>query len=194
MTQVTHNPTPGTSELLAEIKAFLGRWVVLPSTEAGDLLALWVLHTHALDAASATPYLRITSAAPGSGKTLLLEVLAAITRNGWHAVNPSVAVLYRKIDKTAPTLLLDEMDNYPLDERRDALAVLNAGYKRGATVDRCRENGDLQSFSAYCPKAYAGLDNRSLVDTLLSRSITIRPRREARLGAHGDVDRSDRRT
>ena len=53
------------------------------------------------------------------------------------------------------------MDNYPLDDRRDALAVLNGGYKRGATIDRCKENGDLEVFSAYCPKAYAGLDNRA---------------------------------
>jgi hypothetical protein len=174
VTQVTFTPTPDTRELLDEIEAFLERFVVLPSSEARDLLALWVIHTWALDAAFATPYLRVTSAAPGSGKTLLLEVLAAVTRNGWHAVNPSVAVLYRKIDRTAPTLLLDEMDNYPLDDRRDALAVLNAGYKHGATVDRCKENGDLESFSAYCPKAYAGLDNRQLVDTLVSRSITIR--------------------
>jgi Protein of unknown function (DUF3631) len=30
------------------------------------------------------------------------------------------------------------------------------------------------SFNAFCPKAYAGLDSRALVATLLSRSITIR--------------------
>jgi hypothetical protein len=167
-------PTLPGDELLSEIGAFITRFVVLPSPETADLLALWVLHSHAFEAAWATPYLRITSAAPSSGKTLLLEVLAAITRNGWHAVNPSVAVLYRKIDRSSPTLLLDEMDNYPLDDRRDALAVLNMGYKRGAMVDRCKDNGDLESFNAFCPKAYAGLDNRQLVDTLLSRSITIR--------------------
>ena len=137
-----------TAELLDELKAFITRFVVLPSPAAGDLLALWVLHTHAFDAAWATPYLRIISAAPDSGKTLLMEVLAAICRRGWHAVNPSVAVLYRKVDRDKPTLLLDEMDNYPLDDRRDALSVLNAGYKRGATVDRCNENGDLESFDA----------------------------------------------
>jgi hypothetical protein len=173
------------AELLREIREFIGRFVVLPSDEAADLLALWVLHTHAFEAAWATPYLRITSAAPSSGKTLLLEVLAAICRNGWHAINPSVAVLYRKIDRQQPTLLLDELDNYPLDDRRDALAVLNGGYKRGARVDRCKENGDLESFNAFCPKAYAGLDKRQLVDTLLSRSITIRL--EKRLASE-DVD------
>ena len=167
-----------TGELLGEVKRFIGRFVVLPSAAAGDLLALWALHTHAIEAFWATPYLRVVSAAPDSGKTLLLELLASICRRGWHAINPSVAVLYRKVDRQQPTLLLDEMDNYPLDERRDALAVLNAGYKRGATVDRCKENGDLEEFSVYCAKAYAGLDDRALVSTLLSRSITMRMERK----------------
>jgi hypothetical protein len=160
--------------LLDEVGAFIERFQVLPSPEVRDLLGLWVLHSHTVESAWATPYLRITSAAPESGKTQLLEILATLVRRGWHAVNPSVAVLYRKIDRETPTLLLDEMDNYPIDERRDALAVLNAGYKRGARIDRCRDTGELESFSAFCCKAYAGLDKHQLVDTLLSRSITIR--------------------
>ena len=166
--------------LLEEVRDFITRYLVLPSAEVADLLALWVAHTHASESAFATPYLRIVSATPESGKTLLLEILAAIARNGWHAINPSPAILYRKIDRDCPTLLLDEMDNYPLDERRDALSVLNAGYKRGATVDRCNERGDLLTFSCFCPKAYAGLDTRSLVPALLSRSITVRLERKSR--------------
>jgi 5S rRNA maturation endonuclease (ribonuclease M5) len=171
-------PPPATAELLDEIRGFIVRFVVLPSDAAADLLALWVLHTHALEAAWATPYLRIVSATPDSGKTLLLEILATLCRRGWHAVNPSAAVLYRRVDRDTPTLLLDEMDNFPLDDRRDAVAILNTGYKRGTTVDRCKENGDLQSFASYCPKAYAGLDVRSIVPALLSRSITIRMERK----------------
>jgi Protein of unknown function (DUF3631) len=54
----------------------------------------------------------------------------------------------------------------------------DAGYKRGATIDRCKENGDLVEFRCYCPKAYAGLDQRSTVSTLLSRSITVRLERK----------------
>ena len=100
-------------ELLDDVARFIERFQVLPSREVADLLALWVLHTHSFEAAWATPYLRITSAAPESGKTQLLEILATLVRRGWHAVNPSVAVLYRKIDRRPPTLLLDEMDNYP---------------------------------------------------------------------------------
>ena len=160
--------------LLDDLGAFLGRYMVLPSREVRDLLVLWIVHTHAIEAAFATPYLRIVSAAPGSGKTQLLEILAVLSRRGWHAINPSVAVLYRKVDRDTPTLLIDEMDNYPLDDRRDALAILNGGYKRGATVSRVKDNGELQDFSAFCPKAYAGLDAGAVPDTLLSRSITIR--------------------
>lgn len=167
------------AELLGDVAAFIRRYVVLPTPVEdadviGDMLAAWVLHTWSAEASWATPYLRIVSATPESGKTLLLEILAATCRNGWHAINPSPAVLYRKVDKTAPTLLLDELDNYDLADRTDTLAVLNAGYKRGATVDRSSERGDLQEFSCYCPKAYAGLDERSLAPALLSRSITIR--------------------
>jgi hypothetical protein len=35
------------AELLEDIKSFIGRFMVLPSEEAADLLALWTLHTHA---------------------------------------------------------------------------------------------------------------------------------------------------
>jgi 5S rRNA maturation endonuclease (ribonuclease M5) len=167
-------------QLLASLRAFIERYMVLPSGEVADLLALWIVHTWTFTAAWATPYLRIVSATPECGKTLLLELLAALSRNGWHAVNPSPAVLYRRVHAQTPTLLLDEIDNFPLDDKRDALAVLNAGYKRGATVDRCKENGDLQSFNCFCPKAYAGLDTRSMVPALLSRSVTIRLERKAR--------------
>jgi len=132
-------------ELLNEISEFIRRFVVLPSDDAADLLAMWVLHTHAFEAAFATPYLRITSAAPSSGKTLLLEVLASVVRNGWHAINPSVAVLYRKIDRAAPSLLLDEMDNYPLDDRRDA----RRGRRRApACPSPARSGGSRQARSA----------------------------------------------
>jgi hypothetical protein len=171
--RVMGDPVDG-AELLDAIADFIERFMVLPSRRVADLLALWILHSHSFDAAWATPYLRITSATPECGKSLLMEILAVLARHGWYAVNPSVAVLYRKIARDQPTLLLDELDNYPLDDRRDALAVLNAGYRRGAMVPRCTESGELQEFSVFCPKAYAGLDERQIVDTLLSRSITIR--------------------
>jgi hypothetical protein len=174
-------PTIPTAELLDAVDVFTRQFMVLPSQQVADLLALWTLHTWSLEAAFATPYLRIVSAAPESGKTLLMEILAAICRTGWLAVNPSPAVLYRKIERDTPTLMLDEMDNFPLDERTDVLAVLNAGYKRGAKVPRFNpQRNELEEFSCFCAKAYAGLDRKALAPALLSRSITVRLDRKAR--------------
>jgi hypothetical protein len=108
---------------LEAVRDYTKRYVVLPThtvkygdtkreVEAvADFLGLWVLHTHAFEAAFATPYPRVISAAPDSGKSTLLEVLGAQTHEAWYVINPSTAVLYRMIDQRAPTLLLDEMDN-----------------------------------------------------------------------------------
>ncbi len=176
------------AELLDRLVDYIQTYVVLPVVEkgderyeraVGDLLALWVVHGWTFPAWWATPYLRVTSAAPESAKSLLLEVLASVSRRAWLAVNPSSAVLYRKIDRDEPTLLLDELDNFDLAEKRDALAVLNAGYKPGAKVPRCSDSGELEEFSCYCPKAFAAIDVRQMPPALLSRSVTIRmePRR-----------------
>jgi len=70
------------AELLGDLREFTRRFAVLPSDEVADLLALWTLHTWTFEGAWATPYLRITSAAPDSGKTLLLEILAELSWSG----------------------------------------------------------------------------------------------------------------
>ena len=97
------------------------------------MLALWTLHTHAIEVAYATPYLRITSATPECGKTLLLEALEPLCRNGWRAIGPTLAVLFRKVSASEPTLLWDEFDRYGLDDKSEVIGLLNAGYKRGGT-------------------------------------------------------------
>jgi Protein of unknown function (DUF3631) len=165
----------GVSSLLEEVVRFIRRYVVL-DPEAAHLLALWVLHTHAFEAAVTTPYVRVHSAERESGKTRLLELLALLVRRGWLEINPTAAVVFRGIDAEAPTLLLDEIDQMAFGDRRDLLAVLNAGYKIGAKVHRVE--GDrtrvLRAFDVFCPKAFAGINDGSLPDTLRSRSVHVR--------------------
>ena len=170
-------------ELLDDLRTFITRFVILPSEEAADLMALWALHTHAIDAAHATPYLRITSATPECGKTLLLEVLEPLCRNGWRAVGPSLAVLFRKVAAASPTLLWDEFDRYGLDDKSEVIGLLNAGYKRGGTYPRCVGEGtrqEIHEFPVFCPKAFAGIDAKALDPALLSRCITIRMEKKLR--------------
>src|SRR3954454_10745092 len=68
------------AELLDAVAAFIGRYVAC-SSAARDVGALWVLHTHAFDAADASPRLAFLSSEPQSGKSRYLEVLKLVVRS-----------------------------------------------------------------------------------------------------------------
>jgi hypothetical protein len=83
------------AEVLGGLVAFIRRYVALSYVQA-VMVALWVMHTHAIDAADCTPYLHIKSAEKRSGKTRLLEVLALLVARAWLTGRVSAAVLVRK--------------------------------------------------------------------------------------------------
>jgi hypothetical protein len=172
------------ASLLEEVIDFLRRFVVLRSEAQAVAIALWVLHTHALDAASDTPYLLIASPEKRCGKSRLLDALEVLVAKPWPAIMPSEAVVFRKIDTDRPTLLLDEVDAIfkSATERTEPLrALLNAGNRPGSTVPRCvGPNSQVRDFSTFCAKALAGIDNGRLPDTISDRSIQIRLERKAR--------------
>ena len=169
--------------LLGETVNILQQNITFSSEHQAIVVALWVAHTHLIDHLRTTPYLQITSPVKRCGKSNLLICLKYLTSNPWHAVNPSVAVLYRKIERDCPTLLLDEADrSFEGGEngRGDLLGILNSGYKRGATVDRCggANRDKLESFAVFCPKAFAGIGE--LPDTTQDRCLPIRLERQVR--------------
>jgi Protein of unknown function (DUF3631) len=168
-------------ELLLDLVTFLRRYVVM-SEPQGVAVALWIVHTHALDAAEQSPLLAITSAEKQSGKTRLLDVLELLVAKPWRVITPSEAVVFRKIDADTPTLLLDEVDaifgpkaNSNMEGLR---ALLNAGNRPRTMVPRCvGPSQQLKSFRVFCPKALAGI--RDLPDTVADRAIPIRLKRRA---------------
>lgn len=171
------------AEVLYAIVRFVRRYVVV-TAEQSHVIALWVLHTWAFEASDQSVYLAILSAEKRSGKTRLLEVLGVVVRVPWHAVQPSEAVLYRKIEKDRPTLLLDETDalfSQRGDSRAEAVrALLNAGSRRGVTVPRVLDakSDKLVDFNVYCPKALAGIG--TLPETVGDRSVLIEMKRKRR--------------
>jgi hypothetical protein len=168
--------------LLGEISALLRRFVVMSSAQA-RVVALWVVHTHTLDAAEATPYLAITSAEKRSGKTRLLEVLELLVARPWFTGRTTAAVLPRKIDATAPTLLLDESDaafGGDKDYAEALRGVLNTGHRRGGKSTVCigqAGNIGFKDFSVFSAKAIAGIGK--LPDTVGDRAIPVRLERRA---------------
>jgi uncharacterized protein DUF3631 len=168
--------------LLGEIGALLRRFVVMSPAQA-RVVALWVLHTHLIEASEATPYLAITSAEKRSGKTRLLEVLELLVARPWFTGRTTAAVLPRKIDSDSPTLLLDESDAAFAGDKEYAEAlrgVLNSGHRRGGKTTVCVGQGaniSFKDFSTFCPKAIAGIGK--LPDTVADRAIPVRLERRA---------------
>lgn len=171
-----------TAGLLDEVVQVLKRFVVFSNEHQAIAVALWVLHTYIFEECETTPYLHVKSATKQSGKTRLFEVLALIAAGAWSAVEASEAALFRTIDKRRPTLLLDEIDAaFGKDPTmtQGIRGLLNAGYRKHATVPRCVGNDfAVADFKVYCPKAFAGIGDR-LPDTVTDRSIPIELKRRA---------------
>ena len=163
---------------LDSTSAFVSRFVVFPDDRYADVVALWVAHTWAIGAATSTPYLWVTSPQMRSGKTRLLEVLELLAKNAWQVVEPSEAVAFRKIAIARPTLLLDEVDVIFAHERKGdsqagLKAIINAGYRCGASVPRAEQGGaNLVDYPVFCAKALAGI-GKNLPPTVVDRSIKV---------------------
>jgi hypothetical protein len=167
--------------LLSDVRAFIRRFVVLDDHQA-DAVTLWVAATHVFETFEVAPYLWVSSPEKRSGKTLLLDILRLLAREPLPTANISDAALFRVIAERKPTLLIDEIDAVlgKRREREELRGILNAGYRQGAVVYRMggANNTQLQPFSVYGPKAFAGIGD-SLPDTVADRSIPIRLKRRS---------------
>jgi Protein of unknown function (DUF3631) len=171
------------AELLDEVRAWLARFVAYPSEHAKVAHALWVAHTHLMDAWDSTPRIAFLSPEPGSGKTRALEVTELLVPNPVEAVNVTPAYLFRKVGEANPTILYDEIDTVfgpKAKDNEEIRGLLNAGHRKGAVAGRCVVKGktvETEEIPAYCAVALAGLGG--LPDTLLSRSVVVRMRKRA---------------
>jgi hypothetical protein len=170
------------AQLLDALVTFVRRFVVLRDAQVAAV-ALWLVHSHAADAADCTPYAHVTSAEKRSGKTRLLEVLELLVREPLLVANISDAALFRAITEKSPTLLFDEIDaifGAKARDREDLRGMINAGYRRGAVVLRMGgpKKVTLEMFPVFCAKVFAGIGD--LPDTIADRCIRIRLERKTR--------------
>ncbi len=145
--------------------------------------ALWYAHTHAIDQFYVTPWLVLDSAEPGSGKTRVLEVAQYFVRAPEMTISATPAALFRLVSMGPITILFDEVDAIfnPKNggNNEDLRGLLNAGYKRSATIARCvgdTKNMKVERFPVYAPAALAGIAG-AMPTTITTRAITIHMRR-----------------
>jgi Protein of unknown function (DUF3631) len=171
--------------ILEDVYKFLDRFIAYPSEHALIAHALWCLHTHCMDAWDTTPRIAFLSPEPGSGKTRALEVTELLCPGAVQNCNVSTSYLFRKVgavESDGPvTILFDETDavfHARSESSEQIRGILNAGYRRGATVGRTVMVGKLaetHDTPVFAPVALAGLGH--LPHTLMTRSIVIHMKR-----------------
>lgn len=171
-------PTPvDGAALLDTLAQTVRRYVVLPSGEAADAIALWILLAWAEVGVSILPLLTLTSPTKRCGKTTALTVVHALAPRALSVSGISPAALFRSVEKWHPTLLIDEADTV-LPGNDDLRCVLNAGHTRvAAAIVRCVGEDQVPTpFSVWCPKVLAMIGWPK--DTILDRSILVELRRK----------------
>lgn len=169
------DPVDGTS-VVNDLICAIRRFCVLP--EHSDIvMAFWVLHAHAHDAADISPTLAFTSPEKRCGKTTALSIVSALVPSPMHAVNISPAVMFRVVETYKPTVLIDEGDTF-LADNDELRGILNGGHNR-LTAYVWRSVGDdhePRQFRVWAPKCIAMIG--SLQDTLEDRSFVVSLRRK----------------
>ena len=143
-----------------------------PATPA--VLAVATMGTYLYRVFESFPYVAMV-AEKGSGKTKVLTIEKKVCFNAVLSVDSSISALFRTIDGSAGTMLLDEAEGLNNTElAQEFRSILNAGYKRGGTVRRTDMDADtpakrVKEFDVYCPKMLAGI--KGLEGVLESRCV-----------------------
>ncbi|WP_431973979.1 DUF3631 domain-containing protein [Micromonospora haikouensis] len=169
--------------ILDALHACLTKYVILPSPEAVDAVALWIAATHAQAAWAHAPRLVIRAPEKRCGKSRLLDVVEGTCHDPLITVNASPAAVYRAIGTgQPPTLLVDEADTLfggkNADANEDLRGLLNAGHQRNRPAIRWDNNTQsLEKIPTFAMAALAGIG--AMPDTIEDRAVVIRMRRRA---------------
>lgn len=166
--------------MLNRVRAWFGRFICPMDARDLDLLTLWAAHTHLVNETYTTPRLLIESPVPESGKTTVLDHLERLCVNPLQMASvSSPAMLTRVLETGMRTFLIDEADRSLRDDKpgvEDLLAVLNSGYRKGATrpvlVPSKGGGWDTAAMPTFAPVAMAG-NQPSLPEDTLSRTIRV---------------------
>jgi 5S rRNA maturation endonuclease (ribonuclease M5) len=165
-----------TAELLAALRDTFMRHLILLQ-HAATAMALWTLHAWALAAAYVSPFLMFSSPEMRCGKSTALAVLYWTGPRTALASNISPAAIFRYIEASHPTLLIDEAETF-VTGNEEVRGILNSGHTRDTAIiiRLVGDNHEPKEFSTWSAKAIASIGKLS--GTLRDRSIILPMRRK----------------
>lgn len=161
------------AELLDELRAAIGKYVVLPSDEALTAVTLWVAATHIQTVLQHAPRLAVVGPTKGCGKSRVLDVLHETVHQPIMTVNMSTAVLFRIIGKNPRTILEADTIFSKAGDNEELRGLLNAGHQRNRPAWRI--SGPEHKPTPYPTFAMAALASiGDLPDTITDRAVVLR--------------------
>lgn len=162
----------GLEDLFTSTLDFIKRYIYLKEESWYVVLTLWIIGTYFYKAFPAYPYLNFEGIR-GSGKTTILDVIAALSFNGVVKTKATVASMTELVDQKCATLCVDEFEDFSSSKNThdDLSRFLNGGYNYKGTYTK-KVGKSSQTFHTYSPKAFGGTGGINL-DTLSSRTIPI---------------------
>lgn len=174
-------------ELYERIKKYLVEYSQLDDGFV-TLSSVYVLLTWVYDRFRTVPYLRAIGL-PGTGKSRFLEVMSNICYKGVFCAGAvSTSAMFRLIDATRGTLVLDEAEFENSQAYAEITRILNGGHSKGGVVTKSEPGGKKgsfvsRSFAVFGPKVFAtrtrfgdqALESRCLTKAFLPLASTDKP-------------------
>jgi hypothetical protein len=161
-------------ELFNRIKAQINKYMDIYDLRITSMISCWIIGTYIYDLFSCYGYILLTSQ-KASGKTKLLKLIGLMSRNSLSVSSPSESVLFRMINGSRITLLIDDFETFKNDERTNyLLQILKIGIDQEGGIPRNEKYKDTyipKKFNCYCPKVIT--NTTSLDQVTISRCITI---------------------
>jgi len=174
---IENDPDPQIAQIYKKIFDYINRFIVFPDESYLCLLVLWIIGTYFFMVFRYYPYIWL-NAEKSSGKTLLMEVISAISFNGELITNPTEAVIFRDISNNLITMFIDEVEQLrkrDKDVYGSLISLLNTGFNKSGNVKRTEPTGRgnfiVKRYSSYSPKMFAGINE--IDDVLQDRTIRI---------------------
>lgn len=168
-------------EPLSDVRDLLGAFITAQNPADLDMITLWIAGTHlaARGVSNTIPRLAIVAPSYGAGKSTALDFVRRLSHKGETVTsNVSDALIPRILQSEGfTTLCIDEADRVIKPENAGTMAVLNAGWQRGATARINQPSSDggwtPSKIDVFSPVAMAGNGLRIAAD-VRERTLTVR--------------------
>lgn len=164
---------PKTKTIFDELKSIYTTYVEFADEIYYDLMPLFVMYTYVFRLFESTGYIHFNGTR-ASGKSRNLSILSSLCFNTIMAASMSAPAMYRKLEGSPGTTILDESEGFEGERGEDLRRVLNAGYKSGQKVmrvEKINERWTPVPYDVFGPKVLASINQ--LEDTIRTRCIIV---------------------